>query len=295
MISGSQTDPEMQARLAAFRQGLENLGWSEGRNVHLNIRFADSRPDQYQRLAEELLAEKPDAIFGQTTTIVQAFQHQTSTVPIVFVSVSDPIGSGIVASLSRPGGNITGLMLYEEGITGKWLALLKEIAPGLTRIALMANPKTLPYDYFLKSGRAAASRLSVDLVSTPVETAVDVQAAIDSLARLPNSGLVVLPSGIGILHRDLIIALTAQHRIPTVYPFRFFVSAGGLMSYGTDVISQDREAATYISRILRGASPADLPVQAPTKYETVVNKKIAKAIGLEVPPSLLVRADEVIE
>jgi putative ABC transport system substrate-binding protein len=295
LISGAESDPEMQVRVTAFRQALEKLGWSEGRNIHIDTRFAASRPDHYQRLAKELVALNPEVIFVQTTPITAALRRETRTIPIVFVSVSDPIGSGLVTSLARPGGNVTGLMLYEEGITGKWLAMLKEIAPHLTRAALMANPKTTPFDYFLRSAKTAVPALPIELVPAPVESAGDIERTIESFARVPNGGLVVLPSGPNILHRDLVIALAARHRLPAVYPFRFFVAAGGLMSYGTDFVDQDRQAASYVDRILRGANAADLPVQAPTRYETIINLKTAKALGLTVPPGLLVAADEVIE
>jgi putative ABC transport system substrate-binding protein len=294
-ISGAENDPEMQTRLAAFRQGLEKLGWTDGRNIHIEVRFGGGQSDQYPRLAKELIALQPETIFAQTTPVVETLLHETRTVPIVFVSVSDPVGSRLVTSLARPGGNVTGLMLYEEGITGKWLAMLKEIAPNLTRAALMANPKTTPYDYFVSSAQTVRTVLSIELVLAPVESAADIERALETLSRVPNSGLVMLPSSVAIQHRDLIIALTAQYRLPAVYPFRFFVVAGGLMSYGTEIADQDRQAASYVDRILRGSKPADLPVQVPSKYETVVNRKIAKAIGLDVPSSLLVRADEVIE
>jgi putative ABC transport system substrate-binding protein len=291
----AEDDPEMKARLAAFRQRLERLGWSEGRNVRIDYRYAASIVDQYQRLAKELVALQPDVILAHTTSITAALLRENRTVPIVFVSVSDPIGSGLVASLARPGGNLTGLLLYEEGITGKWLAMLKEIAPRLSRAALMANPKTTPYDYFLRSAKVIAPSLAIELEPSPVGNAADIKRVVESFARAPNGGLVVLPDPATSVHRDLIIALVARHRLPAVYWARFFVAAGGLMSYGTDFIDQSRQAADYVDNILRGAKPGDLPVQAPTKYETTLNLKTAKALGLEVPPSLLVRADEVIE
>jgi len=245
-------------------------------------------------LAKELVRLQPDVLSAHTTPVAAAFQRESRTIPIVFMSASDPIGSGLVASLARPGGNLTGLLLYEEGITGKWLAMLKEIAPDLSRAALMANPKRSPYDYFMRSAKSIAPALAIELVPTPVENAADIERVIESFAREPNSGLVVLP-GTPNEHRDLVIALAARHRLPAVYPFRYFVAAGGLMSYGTDFIDLSRQTAGYVDRILRGANAAELPVQAPTKYETVLNLKTAKALGLEVPPSLLVRADEVIE
>jgi putative ABC transport system substrate-binding protein len=295
LISGGEADPEMQARVAAIRERLDNLGWSEGRNVRIDVRFAGGDPDRHSSLARALVALQPDAIIAYSTPIAAALRRESRTIPIVFVNVSDPIGSGLVASLARPGGNLTGFMLYEEGISGKWLAMLKEIAPQLTRAALIANPKTTPYDYFVRTAKAAASSLAVEVVPNPIENVADIERVIESLARLPNGGLVFLPDSTSIQHRDLVVVLAARHRLPAVYAFRFFVAAGGLMSYGTDVIQQYREAAAYVDRILRGAKPADLPVQAPTKYETVLNLKTAKSLGLEVPSSLLVRADEVIE
>jgi ABC-type uncharacterized transport system substrate-binding protein len=295
LISGAEADPEMQARVAAIRERLDNLGWSEGRNVRIDIRFAGSDPDRHSSLAKALVALQPDAIIAYSTPIAAALRRESRTIPIVFVNVSDPIGSGLVASLARPGGNLTGLMLYEEGIIGKWLAMLKEIAPQLARVALIANPKSTPYDYFVRAAEKAASSLAVEVVPSPIENVADLERVIESFARLPNGGLVLFPDSTSIQHRDLVVGLAARHRLPAVYAFRFFVAAGGLMSYGTDIIAQYREAASYVDRILKGEKPADLPVQAPTKYETVLNLKTAKSLGLEVPPSLLVRADEVIE
>jgi ABC-type uncharacterized transport system substrate-binding protein len=295
LMSGAEADPEMQARVAAIRQRLDSHGWLEGRNLRIDLRFAEGHPDRHSPLATALVALQPDAIIAYSTPIAATLRRETSTIPIVFVNVSDPIGSGLVTSLARPGGNLTGFMLYEEGISGKWLAMLKEIAPQLTRAALIANPKTTPYDYFVRTAKAAASSLAVEVVSSPIENVADIERVIESLARLPNGGLVFLPDSTSIQHRDLVVVLAARYRLPAVYAFRFFVAAGGLMSYGTDVIEQYREAAAYVDRILRGANPADLPVQAPTKYETVLNLKTAKSLGLEVPSSLLVRADEVIE
>jgi ABC-type uncharacterized transport system substrate-binding protein len=294
LVSYPEDDPEMRARLAAFRQGLERLGWSEGRNVRIDYRFAADHPDRYQPLAKELVSLQPDVLFAYTTPIAVTFQQESRSIPIVFAGVSDPIGSGLVASLSRPGGNITGLLLYEEGITGKWLAMLKEIAPSLSRAALIANPNRTPFDYFVRSAKSVASSLAIELAPSPVKDAADIERVIVSFSREANSGLVILP-GTAIEHRDLVIALAARLRLPAVYYGRFFVAAGGLMSYGIDYVDQFQRAAGYVDRILRGARPADLPVQAPTKYETTLNLKTAKALGLDVPASLLVRADEVIE
>jgi putative ABC transport system substrate-binding protein len=294
LVPYAEDDPETKARLAAFRQALEKLGWSEGRNVRLDTRYV---PAGAQALvaAKELVALRPDAIFAAGTAMAAALQRETGTIPIVFVYVSDPIGSGFVASLARPGGNLTGLLLYEEGITGKWLAMLKEMAPRLARAALVANPKTTPYDYFLRAAEAVAPSLEIELVPSPVENAADIEGTIESFARVPNGGLVLPPDITTTVHRDLIVALAARHRLPAVYSARFLVVAGGLMSYGTYFVDMSRQAAAYVDRILRGAKPAELPVQAPTRYETVLNLKTAKALGLTVPPGLLVAANEVIE
>jgi putative ABC transport system substrate-binding protein len=290
----AENDPDSKARLTGFRQGLERLGWSEGRNVRIDYRFAAGRAEHVEALAKELVALQPDVILGQGTPVVAALQRESQAIPIVFVNVSDPIGSGLVASLARPGGNLTGLLQYEASIAGKWLAMLKEIAPRLARAALVMNPIG-SYDYFRQSAEALAPSLKIELVLSPVGTAADIERTIESFARVPNGGLLLPPDNMTSTHRDLIISLAAKHRLPAVYSLRVFVAAGGLMSYGTDQVEMLRQAAYYVDRILRGAKPADLPVQAPTKYETVVNLKTAKALGLTVPPSLLVRADEVIE
>ena len=291
-----EDDPLTKARLAVFQQGLDRLGWLEDRNVRIDLRFAPAGA-QAQVLAKELVALQPDVILAISTPIVSALQQATRTVPIVFVTVADPIGSGFVATLARPGGNITGLLLFEESITGKWLALLKDITPSLARAALVINPKTAPYyDFYLRAARAAASSLAIELVFSPIENAAaDIERAIESFARVSDGGLVLPPDTTAVLHRDLIIALAARHRLPAVSSDRHFVAAGGLMCYSTDRADQYRTAASYVDRILRGAIPADLPVQVPTKYETVVNLKTAKALGLTVPSGLLVAADEVIE
>jgi putative ABC transport system substrate-binding protein len=223
-------------------------------------------------------------------------QRETRAIPIVFTEVSDPVGAGFIASLARPGGNLTGVLLYEAGIIGKWLAMLKEIAPPLTRVALMGNPKTTAFDYFWRAAEAAAAPLAIEIMPTPIENAAaDLERAVESFASRSNGGLVVLPDPTTGAHRDLIVALAARHRLPAVYPFRLFIADGGLMAYVTDQNDNSRLAASYVDRILRGANPAELPVQAPTKYETILNLKTARALGLDVPPSLLVRADEVIE
>jgi putative ABC transport system substrate-binding protein len=293
LAAAADNDPEFQARLAAFRQRLEKRGWSEGRNVHIEVRFAAA--ERFESLAKELVATQPDVILAHTTPVAAALQRESRTIPIVFVNVSDPVGSGFIESLSRPAGNFTGVLLYEPGIVGKWLAMLKEIVPSLERVALLANPKTTAYDYFLRSAQAIAPSLAIKLVPSPVGTAAEIEQAIDSLAGTPNSGLLIPPDGTVILHRDLIISLAARRKLPAIYPFHFFVAAGGLMSYGADRADIYGLAASYVDRILRGDKPADLPVQAPTKFETSVNLRTARALGLSVPPGMLVAADEVLE
>jgi putative ABC transport system substrate-binding protein len=295
MASLPEGEPDTTARVVKFQQELERLGWSEGRNVRIDYRYTAGRSDQYQLLARELVALQPDVILAFSTRVTAALQQETRTIPIVFVNVSDPIGAGFIASLARPGGNITGILHYEAGIIGNWLALLKEISPRLGRAAFVANPKTTSYDFFLLAAQAAASSLAIELVPSSVANAADIDRTVETIARVPNSGLVVPPDASMVANRDLILSLAARHRVPAVYPFRLFVAAGGLMSYGTDQVEMFGQTASYIDRILRGAKPADLPVQAPTKYETVLNLKTAKALGLTVPPGLLVAADEVIE
>jgi putative tryptophan/tyrosine transport system substrate-binding protein len=295
LVSLPASDPEMQLWLAAFRQGLETLGWSEGRNVRIDYRFYTAGADLVQVPAKELVALRPDVILAEGTSTVAALKRESSGIPIVFVAVSDPIGSGFIANLARPGSNITGVLQYEASITGKWLAMLKEITPSLGRAALVANPKVTAYDYFLRAAEIMASSLAIELVPSPVENVGEIEHAIESFARVPNGGLVLPPDTTTISQRHVIVALAARHRLPAVYAVRAFVAAGGLMSYNTDRREMYRQTASYVDRILRGDNPANLPVQAPTKYETVINLKTAKALGLTVPSGLLVAADEVIE
>jgi putative ABC transport system substrate-binding protein len=294
LVGLAASDPEMQLWLAAFRRGLESFGWSEGRNVRIDYRYYTTA-DQVQVFAKELLSLRPDVILAEGTSTVATLKRQSHAIPIVFVAVSDPIGSGFIANLARPGGNITGVMQYEAGITGKWLAMLKEIVPGLARAALVANPKVTAYDYFLRAAEVMASSLAIELVPSPVENVADIEHAIKSIARVPNGGLVLPPDASTISQRQVIVALADRHRLPAVYALRAFVVAGGLMSYSTDRREMYWQTASYVDRILRGANPADLPVQAPTKYQTTINLKTAKALGLDVPPTLLAVADEVIE
>ena len=295
LVATAEDDPDTKARLAALRQGLERRGWSEGRNVQLDYRFTAARSERIPAFAKELVGLQPDVILAHSTGAAAGLQREGRTIPIVFVNVSDPIGAGFIASMARPGGNLTGVLHLEAGIIGKWLAMLKEIAPDLQRAALMANSKVTAFDYFLRSGQAAAPSLAVEIVPSHVETAADIERTIESFARVPNGGLIMPPDATAITHRDLVIALAARHRLPAVYALKLFVAAGGLMSYGTDQNEMFRLAASYVDRILRGDKPADLPVQAPTKFETTVNLRTAKALGLTVPPGLLVAADEVIE
>jgi putative tryptophan/tyrosine transport system substrate-binding protein len=297
LMALAEDDPEMKARLAGFRQGLEKRGWSEGRNVSIDTRFAPDRSaDQVQVLAKELIALQPDVILSQATPIVAALQRESRAIPIVFVGIADPIGSEFIASLPRPGGNITGLMLFEASVTGKWLAMLKEIAPRLERVAFVINPKTAPfYNYYLRAAESLSPSLGIKVVPSLVENTADIKRTIEAFARTPNGGLLLPPDTGTNVHRDLIIALAAQYSLPTVHWLHAFVAAGGLMSYGVDFVDMYRQAAFYVDRILRGDKPADLPVQAATRFETAVNLKTAKALGLTVPPRLLVAADEVIE
>jgi putative tryptophan/tyrosine transport system substrate-binding protein len=294
LISTAADDPEGQARIAAFRQGLQELGWTEGRNVRIDTRTAVDA-DQFRTQAAELVALASDVILAATTPGVAAVQHATRTVPVVFVTVFDPVSAGFVSNLARPGGNTTGFALPEYGTTVKWLELLKEIAPGVTRVAVVRDPALVSGTGQLAAIQAVAPSFSVELNPVDARDPTEMERAIVAFARSANGGLIVTASPASVTHRKLIIALAARHRLPAVYAFRFMAADGGLISYGPNSIDPYRRAATYVDRILKGEKPADLPVQAPTKYELVINLKTAKALGLEVPPTLLARADEVIE
>ena len=287
-------DLEGQSRLAAFLQGLQQLGLTDGRNMRIDTRWGASDADR-RRYAAELVAFAPDVILASTSLAMVALQHATRTVPIVFVNVADPVGAGFVDSLARPGGNVTGFAMFEYSMSGKWLELLKEIAPRVTRVAVIrdpANPAGIGQFAVIQS---VAPSFGVELSPVDVRDVGEIERAVTAFARSPNDGLIVTGSALAAVHRNLIVTLAARHRLPAVYPFRFFVTGGGLISYGPDTIDQYRHAAGYVDRILKGEKPADLPVQAPTKYELVINLKTAKALGLDVPPMLLARADEVIE
>jgi putative ABC transport system substrate-binding protein len=295
VLMNTADDLEGHSRVAAFVQGLQELGWSDARNVRFDIRWALGEPDGLHKSAAELVASAPDALLANTTPAVTTLQQATTTVPIVFVGLIDPVGAGIVASLARPGGNTTGFALFEYGISGKWLALLKEIAPGVTRAAVLRDAATAAGTGQLGAIQAVAPSLGIELSPIALHDASAIERDIAAFARGIDRGLIVTAGPFGAVHYNLITALAAQHRLPAVYPFRYFVDSGGLISYGPDQLSQYGPAAGYVDRILRGAKPADLPVQAPTRYELVINLKTAKALGLTVPPMLLARADEVIE
>jgi putative ABC transport system substrate-binding protein len=295
LMHGVQTDSLWEQRLLAFRQELGRLGWVENHNLHIDVRYSGGQYDRLLQLAHEIVELTPDIIFANTTPAIKALQQETRTIPVIFVEVSDPVGAGFATSLSRPGGNISGFLFYENSLVGKWLGMLREIAPYLTRIAFLGNPNAFPYGYFLPTAKGIAPSLGLEVIPVPVTSADEIGRSIESFARIPNGGLLSPNDTTVAANRDLVVALAARHRLPAVYAFRDFVTAGGLMYYGTDLLTHFRRAASYVDRVLRGANPADLPVEAPTKYETILNLKTARALGLQVPSILLVRADEVIE
>jgi putative tryptophan/tyrosine transport system substrate-binding protein len=288
-------DPEGQARITVFAQGLQEMGWIVGRNVRVDTRWGGGGADRIRRDAAELVALSPDVIFATSGTVLPALVQATRTVPIVFVQTADPVGSGFVDSLARPGGNVTGFLSFEFGISGKWLELLKEAAPGVTRAAVLRDPAVPSGMGQFGALQSAAPSLGVELRPVGVRDAGEIERAVTDFATSANGGLIVTASQLATVHRDLIVALAARYRLPAVYSDQYFVNAGGLISYGPNRIESYRHAASYVDRILKGEKPADLPVQAPTKYELVINLKTAKSLGLEVPPTLLARADEVIE
>jgi putative ABC transport system substrate-binding protein len=295
LMSLTADDPEGQVRLTAFLQGLQQLGWTDGRNVRIDTRWGAGDADRSRRYAAELVALAPDVILASGTSTMGPLLRATRTVPIVFTQVTDPVVAGFVDSLARPGGNATGFTLSEYGISGKWLELLKEIAPRVTRAAVLRDPEMAAGSGQLGAIQSVAPSFGVELSPVNVRDAPEIDRALAAFARGSNGGLIVSASGLAIVHRDLIMTLAARHRLPAVYFARYFVTGGGLISYGSDNIDPHRRAAGYVDRILKGEKPADLPVQAPTKFELVVNLKTAKALGLEVPTTLLARADEVIE
>jgi putative ABC transport system substrate-binding protein len=296
LVGSTVNDPQVQAGVAAFTKALQELGWADGRNIQVDYRGGAGDADKYQTLARELVAAKPDLILAGSTPALAALRQETRALPIVFMQVTDPVAQGFVASLDRPDGNITGLSHWEGSMGGKWLELLKEVAPRVARVALVFNPKTAPYfGLFLPSMEAAASSFALNVTATPVHDVLEIENAFTTVGREPDGGLVVMSDAFTTAHRRRIIELAAELGLPAIYSFRYFASDGGLMSYGVDGTDIWRRSALYVDRILKGAKPTELPIQFPTKFELVINLKTAKALGLEVPPTLLARADEVIE
>jgi putative ABC transport system substrate-binding protein len=297
LMGMSESDPAQRSLLSAFTQALKDLGWQDGRNIQIDYRWGAADAEKIQIFARLFVDQRPDLIVGHTTPVVAALKTQTSSIPIVFMQVSDPLGSHFVDSLGRPGGNITGFTNLEASIGTKLVELLKEVAPQTSRIALMFNPQTSPDggSYFLKPVAAACSLLNVRMIAAPVHNPAEIEVAMTSLSLEPMSGLIVMPDIFITSHRQEIIALAAQFRLPAVYAYRLFPASGGLMSYGTELVDVFRRAASYVDRILKGERPADLPVQMPAKYELVINLKTARAFGLDIPMLIQQRADEVIE
>ncbi len=288
-------DPEGQARLTAFVQGLQELGWTDGRNVRIDYRWAAGDAERARRYAAELVALAPDVILAHGGSIVPSLLQATRTVPIVFTQTPDPVGAGFVNSLARPGGNVTGFTIFEYGISAKWLELLKEIAPRVTRAAVIRDAAIASGTGQWGALQSVAPSFGVELSPVNMSDAGEIERAVAAFARSPNGGMILTASTLAVIHRELIITLAARYRLPAVYSFRYFVTGGGLISYGPDSIDPHRRAAGYVDRILKGEKPADLPVQAPTKYELAINLKTAKTLGLDVPTSLIARANEVIE
>jgi putative ABC transport system substrate-binding protein len=295
LVGGDENDPAWKRRLSAFTQALGDLGWADGRNVRMDLRWGREDINRIRALAQELVGLQPDIIVTSNTPATVAFQRETRTIPIVFASVGDPVASGIVPRLNQPGGNITGFANWEAPLAGKWLELLSEIAPGLKRTAILFNPDAALVSTYMPSFETAARSLKVVLTTAPVHSDVEIETAINALGHEPGGGLVVLPDLFMVAHRAPIISAAARNSVPAVYGLSESARDGGLLSYGADTVDIWRRAATYVDRILRGAKPAELPVQLPTKFEMVVNLKTAKALGLTVPPSIRLRADEVIE
>jgi putative ABC transport system substrate-binding protein len=296
LMAYAEADAEALTFVAAFREGLQKLGWTDGHNIRIDIRWATPDVESMQRFAKELVALQPDLIFTQNTPTTAAMLQQTHTIPIIFASVSDPVGSGFVAGLPRPGGNVTGFIDMEASLAGKWLELLKEIAPRVARVAFLFSPATAPFaEYYLTPFKSAAASIGVEAIAAPVHDTSELESVVAAQAREPNGGLIVMPEAFLNVHRAEVTSLAARYRLPAVYPFRAFTEAGGLLSYGYVPLDNYRRAATYADRILRGMKPSELPVQVPVKFYLVINLKTAKALGLDVPDRLLATADEVIE
>ena len=295
LLNVAADDPESLTRVTALAQGLQELGWIDGRNVRIDYRWGGANVERTRRYAAELVALAPDVIVSSGTPAVAALEQATSTVPIVFVQVPDPVGGGFVGSLARPGGNVTGFMLFEYSLSGKWLELLKEISPHVTRVAVLRDVALAAGSGQYGAIQSVAPSLGVELSPVGVRDASEIERAVTAFARGSNGGLIVTGSTLTLVHRDLIVGLAARHKLPAVYPYRYFATSGGLISYGPSTVDPFRRSAGYVDRILKGEKPADLPVQAPTKYELVINLKTAKALGLTITPQLLDRADELIE
>jgi len=292
----AESDSAVQSWLAAFRAALAKLGWSEGSNLRIELRWSAADPDKIRTFAKELVDLRPDAILSVTTPVTGALVRETQTIPIVIATVADPISSGFVTNLGRPGGNVTGFALYEPSMGGKWLELLKRIAPGVTRVALLFNPATtVPVKFYMSSIEAAASSFAIQASTAPVHAKDEIEGVIAALAGNPGAGLIVMPDLFNTINRDLIIAVAARYRVPAIYFFRSFADSGGLASYGPDFAEQYPQAAEYIDRILKGEKPGDLPIQMPVKVPFIINLKTANALGLDVPLRLLNAADEIIE
>jgi ABC-type uncharacterized transport system substrate-binding protein len=296
LMGFAESDREGQIFIAAFREGLHNLGWTEGRNIRFDTRWAALDAESVQRFAKELVALQPDLILSHVTPTTVALLQQTRTIPIIFVWVSDPVGSGFVASLARPGGNATGFTPIVGSLGGKWVELLKEVAPHIVRAVALFNPTMAPYaEYYLNPFKAAAAGSAVEAIAAPVKSLSELESVIAAQSREPNSGLIVMPDTFTVGYRADITSLAARYLVPAVYWSHAFAEVGGLISYGPDVVDEFRRAASYADRILKGEKPSELPVQAPTKFKLVINLKTAKTLGLDIPPTLLARADEVIE
>jgi putative ABC transport system substrate-binding protein len=295
LIAIAESDPEAQARVRAFGQALQELGWINGHNMHIEYRYAAGDPERARTYAAEFVSQGADAIVANSSLILSAVQRATQTIPVVFVQVADPVGGGFVESLARPGGHVTGFTSFEYSIGAKWLELLKEIAPNVRRVAVVRDPTFAAAAAQFGAIQTVAPTFRVQISPVGVRDAAEIERVINAITREPLVGMVVLPSPRSSIHRSLLVKLAAKHRLPTVYPYRYFAMGHGLISYGIDNIDLYRRAAGYVDRILKGEKPADLPVQAPTKYELVINLKTAKALGLTVPPTLLARANEVID
>ena len=295
LLEYAEADPEAQRRLTAFKDALRSYGWIESRNLRIEYRFAAGDPDRIRALAHELVSLNPDLLFGSGAPVTAALQGATRTIPIVFVQASDPVGAGLVPNLARPGGNVTGFTNFEYAMVGKWLETLWALAPNITRVLALQNPANFGWPGYTNAAATAARAFDVEVTLGAVRDGAEIEQTLAAFASAPNGGIMVLPDTTTSVHRALIVELTRRHRLPAVYPFRFFVVEGGLACYGIDVLEVFRRAGSYVDRILRGEKAGDLPIQAPTKFELVINRQTANAIGLTIPPTLLARADEVIE